>query len=85
MLEALRTVRDPEIPKDLVELGLIYEVMVKKGGVVYVEMMLTTRPVRLPQACPGRWKRRSVTCPEFADVRVKLFWSPPLGARPDER
>ncbi|HEY1301206.1 MAG TPA: iron-sulfur cluster assembly protein, partial [Stellaceae bacterium] len=42
VLEALKTVRDPEIPMDLVELGLIYELIVKKGGVVYVEMTLTT-------------------------------------------
>ena len=42
VLEALKTVRDPEIPMDLVELGLIYELIVKKGGIVYVEMTLTT-------------------------------------------
>ena len=46
VLEALKTVRDPEIPMDLVELGLIYELIVKKGGIVYVEMTLTT------PACP---------------------------------
>jgi hypothetical protein len=38
VLAALKTVRDPEIPMDLVELGLIYELIVKKGGTVYVEM-----------------------------------------------
>ena len=42
VLEALKTVRDPEIPMDLVELGLIYELIVKRGGTVYVEMTLTT-------------------------------------------
>ena len=38
VLEALKTVRDPEIPVNLVDLGLIYELIVKKGGIVYVEM-----------------------------------------------
>src|SRR3979411_1163980 len=47
VLEALRTVRDPEIPVNIVELGLIYELVAKKGGVVFVEMTLTTR------ACPA--------------------------------
>ena len=45
-LDALRTVRDPEIPVNIVELGLIYELTVKQGGIVYVEMTLTT------PACP---------------------------------
>src|ERR1700740_3448558 len=44
VLAALKTVRDPEIPMDLVELGLIYELIVKQGGTVYVEMTLTTPP-----------------------------------------
>src|SRR6185503_3665675 len=46
VLEALKTVQEPEIPVNLVELGLIYELTVKKGGIVYVEMTLTT------PACP---------------------------------
>ena len=57
VLEALKTVRDPEIPMDLVELGLIYELIVKKGGTVYVEMTLTT------PACPvAASTQRAVRC-----------------------
>ena len=40
VLEALKTVRDPEIPLNLVDLGLIYELVVKQGGIVFVEMTL---------------------------------------------
>src|ERR1700731_1814960 len=47
VLEALKTVRDPEIPVNLVDLGLIYELVVKKGGIVFIKMTLTT------PACPG--------------------------------
>src|SRR6516162_4006606 len=64
VLAALKTVRDPEIPMDLVELGLIYELVVKQGGTVYVEMTLTT------PACPVAGVN---------DVRVKLVWTPPWG------
>ena len=42
VLDALKTVQDPEIPVNLVDLGLIYELVVKRGGIVFVEMTLTT-------------------------------------------
>src|SRR6185437_3512794 len=47
VVEALKTVRDPEIPVNLIDLGLIYELLVNKDGTVYVEMTLTT------PACPA--------------------------------
>ena len=53
VLEALKTVRDPEIPVNIVELGLIYELVVKKGGIVYVEMTLTTPACPVAQSMPG--------------------------------
>src|SRR6266851_2442884 len=53
VLEALRTVRDPEIPVNLVDLGLIYELVVKKGGIVFVEMTLTTPACPVAQSMPG--------------------------------
>jgi len=59
VLEALKTVRDPEIPMDLVELGLIYELIVKKGGTVYVEMTLTTPACPVAASRPGEVERRS--------------------------
>ena len=77
VLEALKTVRDPEIPMDLVELGLIYELIVKKGGIVYVEMTLTT------PACPAGPEilRNAVAALEKLDgvskANVKLVMNPP--------
>src|SRR2546427_13068501 len=53
VLEALKTVRDPEIPLNLVDLGLIYELVVKKGGIVFVEMTLTTPACPVAQSMPG--------------------------------
>src|ERR1700746_4176260 len=57
VFEALKTVRDPEIPMDLVELGLIYELIVKKGGTVYVEMTLTTPACPVAGSMPGGVER----------------------------
>jgi FeS assembly SUF system protein len=77
VLEALKTVRDPEIPMDLVELGLIYELLVKKGGLVYVQMTLTTPACPVAASMPGEVEAAIRGVPEVTDVRVKLVWTPP--------
>ena len=77
VLEALKTVRDPEIPMDLVELGLIYELIVKKGGLVYVEMTLATPACPVAASMPGEVETAIRGVPGVCDVRVKLVWTPP--------
>ena len=79
VLAALKTVRDPEIPMDLVELGLIYELIVKKGGTVFVEMTLTTPACPVAASMPGEVEAAIRTVPGVSDVRVKLVWTPPWG------
>ena len=79
VLEALKTVRDPEIPMDLVELGLIYELIVKKGGIVFVEMTLTTPACPVAASMPGEVETAIRAVPGVDDVRVKLVWTPPWG------
>jgi len=77
VLEALRTVRDPEIPVNLVDLGLIYELVVKQGGIVFVEMTLTTPACPVAQSMPGEVESAIAAVPGVNEVRVKLVWSPP--------
>ena len=77
VLEALRTVRDPEIPVNIVELGLIYELVAKKGGIVFVEMTLTTPACPVAQSMPGEVEAAIAAVPGVNEVRVKLVWSPP--------
>jgi FeS assembly SUF system protein len=79
VLAALKTVRDPEIPMDLVELGLIYELIVKQGGTVYVEMTLTTPACPVAASMPGEVEAAIRSVPGVNDVRVKLVWAPPWG------
>jgi FeS assembly SUF system protein len=76
VLEALKTVRDPEIPVDLVNLGLIYELVVKKGGTVFVEMTLTTPSCPVAASMPEEVKKAIADVPGVEDVRVKLVWTP---------
>ena len=77
VLEALRTVRDPEIPVNIVELGLIYELVAKKGGIVFVEMTLTTPACPVAASMPSEVETAIRTVPGVTDVRVKLVWTPP--------
>ena len=77
VLEALKTVRDPEIPVNLVDLGLIYELLVRKGGIVYVEMTLTTPACPVAQSMPGEVEAAIRGVPGVNDARVKLVWTPP--------
>jgi metal-sulfur cluster biosynthetic enzyme len=62
---------------DLVELGLIYELIVKKDGIVYVEMTLTTPACPVAASMPGEVEAAIRGVPGVSDVRVKLVWTPP--------
>jgi FeS assembly SUF system protein len=76
VMDALKTVQDPEIPVNLVDLGLIYELLVKKGGTVFVEMTLTTPSCPVAASMPGEVKNAIAAVPGVEDVRVKLVWTP---------
>jgi metal-sulfur cluster biosynthetic enzyme len=69
VLEALKTVRDPEIPVNLVDLGVIYELIVHKGGIVYVEMTLTTPACPVAGSLP--WSRERMS--EEAKLELGLL------------
>lgn len=77
VVEAMRTVRDPEIPVNIVELGLIYELMVKRDGTVYVEMTLTSPACPVAGSLPGEVEQAVRAVDGVREVRVKLVWTPP--------
>jgi FeS assembly SUF system protein len=77
VIEALKTVRDPEIPVNLVDLGLIYDLVVNRDGTVYVEMTLTTPACPVAGALPGQVRDAIAAVSGVQDARVKLVWSPP--------
>ena len=77
VLDALKTVQDPEIPVNLVDLGLIYELLVRQGGIVFVEMTLTTPACPVAQSMPGEVEAAIAAVPGVNEVRIKLVWSPP--------
>ena len=77
VMAALKTVRDPELPVDLVALGLIYELTVRADGLVYIEMTLTTPACPVAGALPAEVQSRVSLVPGVSVVLVKLVWSPP--------
>lgn len=77
VLEALKTVRDPEIPVNLVDLGLIYRLALNRAGVVDIEMTLTTPACPVAGSLPGQVQNIVSLVPGVNVVLVKLVWEPP--------
>ena len=77
VMEAIRTVRDPELPVNLDDLGLIYDLMVRQDGLVYIEMTLTTPACPVAGSLPGQVQNVVSLVPGVSVVLVNLVWSPP--------
>jgi FeS assembly SUF system protein len=77
IVEALSRVFDPEIPVNIYELGLIYDIIVDRGGVVGIRMTLTAPACPAAQSLPAEVKNQVAQIPEVADVKVDVVWDPP--------
>ena len=76
ILDAIRTVFDPEIPVNIYELGLIYEVFVDAAGVAGVRMTLTAPGCPAAQSLPVEVARKVREVPGVTDARVEVVWEP---------
>jgi FeS assembly SUF system protein len=76
ILDAIRTVFDPEIPVNIVELGLIYDVFVDANGVAAVRMTLTAPGCPAAQSLPVEVGRKVKAVPGVADAKVDVVWEP---------
>ena len=77
VIEALKSIYDPEIPVDIYELGLIYDVAVDADGDAVVTMTLTTPNCPVAESMPGEVELRVLSVPGIRDAEVKLVWDPP--------
>ena len=77
ILDALRTVYDPEIPVDITELGLIYDVLVDAEAKVGIRMTLTAPACPAAQTLPGEVRQKAAQVPGVADAKVEVVWDPP--------
>lgn len=77
VIEALRTVYDPEIPVNIYELGLVYEVAVRPGSSVSIRMTLTSPMCPVAETLPPEVEGKARAVPGVRDVEVELVWDPP--------
>ncbi len=77
VVEALKSIYDPEIPVNIYELGLIYDVAVDADGDAVVEMTLTTPNCPVAESMPAEVEMRVLSVPGIRDAEVKLVWDPP--------
>ncbi len=77
VVEALKSIYDPEIPVDIYELGLIYDVAVSADGDAVVSMTLTTPNCPVAESMPAEVELRILAVPGIRDSEVRLVWDPP--------
>jgi FeS assembly SUF system protein len=76
-VDAIRTCFDPEIPVNIYELGLVYEVNVAADGGVLVVMTLTTPHCPAAQSLPREVEAKVRAVPGVTAVSVQVVWEPP--------
>ena len=77
VVEALKSIYDPEIPVDIYELGLIYDVDISEDGDAVVTMTLTTPHCPVAESLPNEVELRVLSVPGIRDAVVNLVWDPP--------
>lgn len=76
VIAALKDIYDPEIPVNIYDLGLIYNVEINDGH-VHVTMTLTTPHCPVAESMPGEVELRVGSVPGVGDCEVHLVWDPP--------
>ncbi len=77
VVDAIKECYDPEIPVNIWELGLVYEINVNDDSVVNVKMTLTAPGCPAARSLPIEVHERIAQLPEVKDVRVEIVWEPP--------
>jgi FeS assembly SUF system protein len=77
VVDVLKTVYDPEIPVDIYELGLVYDVNVEEGGSVVVRMTLTSPMCPVAESLPPEVEEKVRGVAGVTDVKIDLVWEPP--------
>jgi FeS assembly SUF system protein len=77
LVDVLKTVYDPEIPVDIWELGLIYDLDVDEAGGVKIRMTLTSPMCPVAETLPPEVEAKARTVEGVTDVKLDLVWDPP--------
>lgn len=77
IVEALKTVYDPEIPVDIYELGLIYEIKIDDEANVEIEMTLTSPSCPSAEELPSEVEAKAKAVDGVKEAKIKLTFEPP--------
>ena len=77
VIEAISTVYDPEIPVNIYELGLVYNVDLAEDGLVNVRMTLTSPMCPAAQQIPAEVQQKVEAVDGVAKANVEIVWDPP--------
>ncbi|PQJ31591.1 FeS assembly SUF system protein [Nonlabens arenilitoris] len=77
VVKVLKTIYDPEIPVDIYELGLIYDVMVSSDADVKILMTLTSPNCPVAETLPVEVEEKVKTLKEVNDAEVEITFDPP--------
>lgn len=77
VIKVLKTVYDPEIPVDIWELGLIYDISIDEENNIKIAMTLTAPNCPAAQSLPLQVKERVQQISGVGDVDVEVVWDPP--------
>ena len=77
IIAEIKKIYDPEIPINIYELGLIYDVKIENNNSVKVKMTLTSPNCPVAESLPKEVKDSIMELPEINDVDLQLVWDPP--------
>ncbi len=77
IIQRLKTCYDPEIPVDIYELGLIYEIKIDDEFNVYLKMTLTSPMCPVAESLPPEVREKVKSIKGVKDVYIDLVWNPP--------
>jgi FeS assembly SUF system protein len=77
VIEVLKTCYDPEIPVDIYELGLIYEINIAEGNDVNIKMTLTSPACPVAETLPVDVEQKIKSIPDVNNAKVEITFDPP--------
>lgn len=77
IIEVLKSCYDPEIPVDIFELGLIYEIEIDDEANVIIKMTLTSPACPVAGSLPPEVEGKVASMEEVNSAKIELVWSPP--------
>jgi len=77
IVQTLKTIFDPEIPVDIYELGLIYEVKISDDGVVDIDMTLTSPNCPVAESLPRDVEDKIAAMEGVSSAKVEIVFDPP--------